>query len=815
MIKMILVWVGILLASSAPAVSLQSSNPAPPATNGAPPPASANRTLLDRYCVTCHNQRSAIAGLMLDKANVENVGEGAALWEKVAQKLRTGAMPPAGARRPDKTSYDSLVAYLEGQLDRASAANPNPGRPAIHRLNRAEYTNAIRDLLAVDINAGSLLPIDEVNHGFDNIGEALSVTPVLMERYMYAARKISRQAIGEPEVRPFSEKYEIHKFLVQEDRMSDDLPFGSRGGIAVRHHFPLDGEYTIRVFLQRNSRHYIRGLAEPHQLDFRLDGERVKVLIVGGGDELKGTPGPPFSQAARIGDPASEAYEYGGAEEPLELRFQAKAGARLVGVTFLKNNSVPEGVSRPRMTQFEMVQYKGGEPDIDNIVITGPYNGSGLGDTLTRQKIFVCRPTGIADEDPCARKILSTLARRAYRRPVTDKDVQTVLRVYQAERNEVGFEAGIQAALERILAGPEFLFRVERDPANLAPGTAYRISDLELASRLSFFLWSSIPDDQLLDLAESGKLRDSVVLEQQVRRMLADSRSRTLVTNFAEQWLYLRNLRAKTPDPKLFEDFDENLREAFLQETELFIESTLRADQSVMRLLDANYTFLNERLARHYGVPNIYGSHFRRVTLGPAFDARRGLLGQGSLLTVTSYANRTSVVLRGKWLKENILGSPPPPPPPNVPPLENSETVGQPLPLRQLMEKHRKNPACAGCHAAMDPLGFALENFDAIGRWRTTEANVPVDSSGVLPDGTQLDGPSGLRNVLLSRPEEFVTTVTERMLTYALGRGVEYYDSPAIRKIVREAAREDYRWSVLVLGTIRSMPFQMRRSQEP
>ncbi|PYS50388.1 MAG: hypothetical protein DMG13_21170 [Acidobacteria bacterium] len=807
MLRTISGWIALLLAGYLPA-SLQSSNPVAPA-------ASTNRALLDRYCVTCHNERSATAGLMLDKANVENAGEGAAVWEKVVHKLRTGAMPPPGRPRPDTASYNSLITDLETALDRASAANPNPGRPAIHRLNRAEYTNAIRDLLAIDIDGELLLPIDEVNHGFDNIGDALSVTPVLFERYMSTARKIARLEVGEPGSRPFSEKYEVHKFLMQDDRMSEDLPFGSRGGIAIRHHFPSDGEYTIRVLLQRNSRNYIRGLAEPHQLDFRLDGERIQVLTVGGGDELKGKPGPIFSQAAQIGDPISEAYENGGAEAHLEVRFQAKAGTHVAGITFLKKNFVPEGVFRPRMTQFELVQYKGGEPAIDNVVITGPYNAAGLGDTPSRRKILVCRPARIAEEGPCAGKILSTLARRAYRRPVTDKDVRALLSVYEIGRNESGFEAGIRAALERILVGPEFLFRIESDPPNLAPDTAYRISDLELASRLSFFLWSSIPDDPLLNLAESGKLKDPAILSQQVRRMLDDPRSRSLVTNFVAQWLYLRNIHSKTPDPRLFPEFDENLREAFLKETELFVESTLREDQSVLRLLDANYTFLNERLARHYGVPNVYGSHFRRVTLGPEFEARRGLLGHGSLLTVTSYGNRTSVVLRGKWLLENILGAPPPSPPPNVPSLDDSGTAGKPLPLRQLMEQHRKNPACAGCHAAIDPLGFALENFDAVGRWRTADAGTPINASATLPDGTQLDGPSELRNMLLGRPEDFAGVVAERMLTYALGRGLEYYDVPAIRKIVREAAREDYRWSSFILATAKSMPFQMRRSQKP
>ena len=850
MLRRIFFLAGMVFAGLAPAATLQSQNAAPPAT------ASSVRAALDTYCVTCHNQTTAVAGLTLDKVDPAKAGQDPAVWERVVHKLRTRAMPPPGRPRPDAASYKALITHLETELDRAAVAKPNPGRPAIRRLNRTEYANAIRDLLAIDIDAESLLPVDEVDQGFDNIGDALSVTPVLLERYLSAARVIGRMAVGEPKARPFSEKYELPKFLTQDERMGEDLPFGSRGGIAVRHYFPADGEYTIRVFLQRNSRDYIRGLAEPHPLDFRLDGERIKLLTAGGGDELKGQPGPTFSQAAKIGDSASETYEHGGAEERLEVRFHAKAGQHQVAVTFMGKDTVPEGVYQPPLTQFQLVQFKGGNPYIDNIVITGPYDPTGVAETPSRHKIFVCRPARRAQEDACAEKILSTLARLAYRRPATDKDLRILLHVYQAGRSEGGFESGIQAALERILAGPEFLFRIERDPAAVggpavanqqrrraerkrdsaqpqekavyrnglaggpdakevaAPDTAYRLSDIELASRLSFFLWGSIPDGELLSLAERGKLKDPAILDEQVRRMLKDPRSRSLVTNFASQWLYLRNLSSKTPDPKLFPEFDDNLREAFQQETERFLESTLREDQSVLRLLDANYTFLNERLARHYGIPNVYGSHFRRVTLGPEFDARRGLLGQGSLLTVNSYANRTSVVLRGKWLLENLLGAPPPPPPPNVPSLDDSGTDGKPLPLRHLMEKHRKNPACAGCHATIDPLGFALENFDAIGRWRTLDAGTPVDSSGVLPDGTKLEGVSGLRNVLLSRPEQFASVFAEKMLTYALGRRLEYYDFPAIRKIVREAEKHDYRWSSLILATAQSMPFQMRRSSK-
>ena len=784
-----------------------------PQAAGSAASAAPQRTLLNQYCVTCHNQRLETAGLVLEAntVDVSHLGTAPEVWEKVVQKLRTRTMPPAGHPRPDAAGYDSLAEYLEGELDRAAALDPNPGRSVLRRLNRLEYTNAVRDLLAVDVDGDSLLPIDEVRFGFDNISSALSVTPLLLERYISAARKISGLAVGEPEIRPSSETYPVDLFLLQEDRMSEDLPFGSRGGIAVRHYFPVDGEYTVKATLQRNSRGYVRGLFESHQLDFRLDGARIRVATVGGGP-MMAVPGPPFSQAGTLGDEESDIYQLTEVDAHLEARFRAGAGSRVVGVSFLHENLVPEGALRPRMIELDRVQYKGGQPAIENIEIAGPFGVTGVGDTPSRQKVFACRPTRLEDETPCARKIFATLARRAYRRPVAEKDVQALLGAYASARGEgKGFEAGIRAGLTWILVSPEFLFRVERDPADAASGSVHRISDLELASRLSFFLWSSIPDDHLLDLAEQGQLADPVVLEEQVRRMLRDRRSRTLATNFAGQWLYLRNLSSSKPDPALFTEFDSNLRDAFRQETELFVESTIREDQSVLRLLDADYTFLNERLARHYRIPNVYGSHFRRVTLGPEFDERRGLMGQGSLLTVTSYANRTSVVLRGKWILENILGAPPPPAPPDVPALERIGAIGQ-MPLRQLMEQHRADPVCAACHSRMDPLGFALENFDAVGRWRTTDAGTPIDASGVLGDGTTFEGPAGLRQVLLDRPERFVGTVAERMLTYALGRGLEHYDGPALRKIVREAARDDYGWSALILATVKSTPFQMRKA---
>ncbi len=627
---------------------------------------------------------------------------------------------------------------------------------------------------------------------------------------MSAGRKISRLAIGDSAVLPSVETYNVPKYMMQDDRMGDDLPFGTRGGTAIRHHFPLDGEYILRIRLQKNSRAYIRGLGEPHQLDVRLDGARIQQFTIGG--ERKGRPSALFS-SANVGDLAQEQYERT-ADEALEVRFPAKAGTRLVAVSFLKETTVPESPLRPRMAQYDFAQYKGGEPAVASVAIGGPYDAKGLGETASRRKIFLCRPEAGEEAEPCAEKILSTLARRAYRRSLTDEDTQILMSFYRAGRSEGGFEAGIGTALERILVGPEFLFRIEPDPANVAPGAVYRISDLELSSRLSFFLWSSIPDDELLGLAERGQLKDPAMLEQQVQRMLADSRSKALVSNFAGQWLFLRNLRSASPDPEVFPYFDDNLREAFQQETELFFESLLREDRSALELLNADYTFVNERLARHYGIPNIYGSHFRRVQLSD--ENRGGLLGQGSILTVTSYANRTSPVQRGKWVLENILSAPPPPPPPNIPELKQRNEEGKILSMRQQMEQHRANPVCASCHKVMDPLGFALENFDGIGRWRDTDADAPIDSSGVLPDGTEFQGPAGLRKVLLlKRREQFVTTVTERLLTYALGRGVEYTDGPAIRRIMREVAASDYRWSSLILATAKSMPFQMRRSQEP
>jgi len=719
----------------------------------------------------------------LDTADVDHPGGNAAVWEKVLHKLRTREMPPPGVPHPDNVTYDSLANYLETALDQAAEARPNPGRPAAYRLNRFQYANAIRDLIALDIDSASLLPGDDSGYGFDNVGDVLTVSPMLLERYLSAAGKISRSAVGDPSLSATSTEYQIPPATVQSERESDDLPIGSRGGIAVRHHFPLDAEYVIQVRLQRGKdATTILGISRQRQLDIRLDGARTKLFTVGGQSR------------------AEAENAQGKSDDGLEVRIPVKAGPHLVAATFLKDTVKSEGVLDAAGNQafFE---------GVGSVSIAGPYAAKGPGDTPSRRKIFVCRPRRQDQEEACATKIITTLARRAYRRPISKDEITALMIPYKSARDHGGFEEGIRLALQRILVSPGFLFRIEVDPAKATPGSAYRVSDAELASRLSFFLWSSIPDDELLNLAERGKLKEPEVLEQQIKRMLADSRANTLVSNFVGQWLYLKNIEAVLPDPTAFPDFDENLRVAFARETELFFESMLREDRSLLDLLRADYTFLNERLARHYGIPGIHGSQFRRVTL--TNEERKGLLGQGSVLTVTSYPNRTSPTLRGKWLLENLLGSPPPPPPPNVPSLKEDKDVSL-LTMRQRMERHQASPVCSSCHSRMDPLGFALENFDGLGRWRAG-----IDSSGVLPDGTKIDGPVGLRNVLLSKKDEFVTTATERLLTYALGRGVEAFDMPAIRKIVPDAGSGDYRWSSLIMGIVKSLPFQMRRAQQP
>ena len=778
------------------------------------------RAVLTKYCFTCHNEKLKTAGLVLEHLDVENAPPDAEVWEKVIGKLRTSSMPPAAAPRPDKSFYDNFATYLETSIDKAAAAKPNAGRPAVHRLNRTEYANVVRDLLGVEVDARSLLPADDSGYGFDNIGDVLSVSPALTERYMSAAQKISRLAIGLAPAVAESETYTLSKLAQQDDRASEDLPFESRGGAAIRHTFLGDGEYSLKVILRRNRNNFITGLSEglgePHVLEVRVDGVKIKEMTIGG--ERKGrkrtVPNSVDGYSYEL-DPEIKAYELT-ADAGLEFRFPAKAGMRTVGVSFVKPPE-PESILRPLVPRGLIVQghrYKLGNPEISTVTIVGPYSAKGVSETTSHKKIFTCNPSRAEEETPCANKIISAVTRRAYRRPATDADVRPLMGLYKTGRGRGDFASGIGLALQGMLVSPDFLFRVEADQPNAEPGSAHPVSDLELASRLSFFLWSSMPDDQLLDLAARGKLKDRQVLEQQVRRMLEDRRSNELVKNFAGQWLYLRNVDSVVPDPDIYPDFDDNLREAFRQETEMFIDSNLRENRSLLDLLNADFTFVNERLARHYGIPNIYGSHFRRVVV--ADENRRGLLGQGAVLTVTSYATRTSVVLRGKWLLENVLGTPPPPPPPNVPSLNERGADGKILSIRQLMERHRANPVCATCHSRMDPLGFALENFDGIGKWRSTEGatNTPIDTSGALPDGTKFKGPSELRNILLGHPEQFVDTVSERLLTYALGRGVEYYDAPALRKIVRQSA-PDYRWSSIITGIVESAPFQMRSNPKP
>ena len=782
--------------------------------------AAQTRATLQRYCLTCHNARLQTAGLDLDAMDAERVGAHPAAWEKVVAKLRSGAMPPAGRSRPDRFAYAEMAASLEESLDRVAAADPNPGRKAAHRLNRREYGNAVRDLLDLVVDGAALLPPDDVDHGFDNMADALSVSPALLDRYIFAARRIARLAVGDPAIGPSTETYGLPSMRFQDQRMSEDLPFGSRGGIAVRHDFPVDGEYEIRVRLRRQLYDYVRGLQNRQRLEVRLDGARVALFTVGG---APGTPPPRTFAGAVAGDRAWEEYSLH-ADEHLALRLAVQAGPRLVGVSFVQGRTERDGVLQPRATGKVLAiaerwssPSEAPEAAVEHVSVSGPFHATGPGETPTRSRVFVCYPTSASEETPCARDVLSRVARRAYRRPLVSDDLETLLAFYEAGRADGGFDAGIRRGLESILVDPEFLFRFEREAAapdgpRAPAGSVHAVSDLELASRLSFFVWSSIPDDELLGLAAAGRLRDPGVLETQVRRMLADARAEALVDGFALQWLALRTLRGVVPTPELFPEFDDNLREAFARETELFLASQIREDRNLLDLLRADYTFVNERLARHYGVPNVYGSRFRRVTFEDG--TRGGLLGHGSILTVTSYPTRTSPVLRGHWLLEHVLGAPPPPPPPDVPALPDRGEAGRPASVRERLERHRENAVCASCHAPMDPLGFGLEHFDAIGRRRAAgEAGGPIDASGVLPDGTAFRGLAGLRDVLLDRREQFVRTVAEKLTTYALGRGLEHYDMPAVRRIVRDAAADDYRWSSLVLGIVRSLPFQMRRSE--
>jgi len=785
---------GCLVLFAAVAFGFQDRAPATPAGD-----------LVNKYCVGCHNQKLKTANLMLDRADSVNVANSAETWEKVVVKLRSRAMPPPGMPRPDNTTYDSVADWLESGIDRAAAAHVNPGRTAsLHRLNRAEYANAVRDLIAVEVDAQAMLPPDEQAFGFENNAEALSMPPALLDRYVSAAAAIARRAVGDPNMPPAFVRYGAMKnnandqtYLSQTERLGEDFPLGTKGGVAARHYFPIDGEYEFKLRLQRAWSSPIRGLNVENHFEVRVDGARVAQFTLGGGK----APTPTF--------------EYD-ADEALHVRVSVKAGLHQVMATMLKSDDAePEGGGPDRLSPYSRNSDNANSSiAIASLLIGGPYNGKVPLDSPSRQLLFVCHPATAADEAGCAKKIASNLARRAYRRGATDDDVQTLVSFYNRARAAGSFDDGIRSALERVLVSPDFLFRIEADPAGPAPGSVYRISDVELASRLSFALWSSIPDDTLLDLAIRNKLHEPAVLEQQVSRMFADPRARaSLVQNFFEDWLQIRNVWLLNPDSTKFPWFDDNLRTAFVTETELFLDAQLKEDHSILDLLTSDETFLNEQLARHYGISGIYGTHFRRVKLTD--ENRFGLLGKASTLAVTSYPTRTSPTVRGKWLLENILAAPMPPPLPNVPALESSNKEGKALTVREMLETHRASPVCASCHARMDPLGLSLENFDAIGQWRSTDAGHTIDASGVLLDGAKVNGPRDLRQALMAQKTQFAKAVTEKLLTYALGRGLEYYDAPAVRAIDRAAAADGYRWSSLILATVKSAPFQMRTAGKP
>ena len=770
-------WLGAAVLLLAASVGIAADLPAP-----------AVHAMVNKFCVDCHDSELHKGGLNLAALLPDGVDGRPEVWESVIRKLRTRQMPPAGKPRPEEGMYADVVSSLEKQQDRLAAAHPNPGRTdTIRRLNRTEYQNAIRDLLAVDIDAAALLPPDESSHGFDNVTVG-TLSPMLLDRYITAAQKISRLAVGGARRSPGGDTFRVRPDLTQEERV-EGLPFGTRGGTLMHYTFPQEGEYEIQVRLARDRNEEVEGLKEAHELLLLLDREQVNSSIVK----------PPGSK----GHDQVDAH--------LKFRLPVKAGPHDLGVTFIKNpSSLLETVRQPYNAHFNMHRHPRIGPAIYQVSITGPFEAKGPGDTPSRRRIFIAKPKSPQDEEACAKKILSSLMRRAYRRPVNEADLKRPMAFFLEARKEEDFDAGIEAALSAILVSREFLFRVEQEPKGLAPKTAYRISDLELASRLSFFLWSSIPDDELLDVAARGKLSQPDVLAKQTRRMLADPRSQSLVSNFAAQWLHLRNLDSLAPDARLFPDFDDNLRQAFRRETEMLFEEVLREDQSVLAMLRSDHTFLNERLAKHYGIGNIYGTRFRRVALGPESE-RGGLLRHGSILAVTSYATRTSPVIRGKWILGSLIGTPPPPPLPDVPALDDN-TVSASLPIRERLAAHRANAACASCHNLMDPVGFALENFDAVGRWRNIEEGRPVDASGGLPDGSKFTGVAGLEAGLLNRPEIFVSALTEKLLTFALGRGIEQYDAPAVRKVVSVARAKDFRFSAIITGIVNSTPFTMRNS---
>ena len=760
------------------------------AGNAAPGLAILNR-FVQSHCLDCHSKAIRKGELALDELLEADFEANADVWERVVRKLTARQMPPKESPRPTESDFDAAITFLASTLDAGAAKSPNPGRTeTFRRLNRTEYQNTIRDLLGLEVDITSLLPADESSHGFDNVTVA-DLSPSLLNRYVTAAQKISRLAVGSAPQAPGGEIVRIRPDLTQDVHI-DGLPIGTRGGALIRYHFPQDGEYEIQVHLMRDRNEAIESLNEPHELEVLIDRERVELFTI--------KPPPKGTSDQSV-------------DANLKSRVKVSAGLHKLGVAFLKKPSfLLETTRQPLNVHYNFYRHPRLGPAVYEVSIVGPFETTGPGETDSRRRIFSRRPTGPGDEEDCARRILSNLARRAYRRTVDEEDLRSSLEFYRQGRAERGFEAGIELAISSLLVKPQFLFRIERDPLGLPPGSPYRIEGAELASRLSYFLWSSMPDDELLDLAIRGELRQPEVIEQQVRRMLKDNRSRSLVDNFAGQWLYLRNLEGAIPDMRLFPDFDDNLRQAFRRETELFFESILREARSVLDLIKADYTYLNERLARHYEIPHVYGSRFRRVSVDDA-SHRGGLLRQGSILTVTSYATRTSPVIRGHWVLQNLVGTPPPPPPPNVPALENN-TVSSLLSMRERLQQHRANVACASCHQQMDPVGFSLENFDAVGRWRGTDAGQPIDATGGgLADGSEFIGVEGLEQALLNRPELFVQTLTEKLLTFGLGRGIEYYDAPAIRQIVRDAQNDHYRFSSLILGIVKSTPFQMRKSQ--
>jgi len=754
--------------------------------------ASGQTGLVDRYCAYCHNTKLKTGGLDLTKLDPAHVAPDAQEWEKVVRKLRAGMMPPAGMPRPDVAAINAFAASLEAGLDRAAAEKPNPGRPALHRLNRVEYANSVRDLLGLDIDVASLLPTDDASHGFDNMAEVLNISPTLMEGYIRAAGKISRAAVGDPGMSPLVETYHIPQAFSQTGHV-EGAPFGTRGGIVVRHNFPADGEYIFKMTFYYSSIGPMFGASQKgEQIEIAVNGERAALMNID----------PNLKVSDDVRTPG----------------IKIKAGPQTISAAFLRRSAGPvEDFVMPfegALDDLSTGHIPGltGLPHLRDLGINGPYNATGVGDTPSRRRIFVCRPVASGDEHACAKTIVTALARQAFRRPVTTADQESLLSLFQVGRNQGDFESGIRMGVQGILADPEFVFRFERTPAGVAPGSNYRIGDLELASRLSYFLWSSAPDEQLITLAGEGKLQDPAVLDGQVRRMLADGRAEALAKNFAGQWLFMRNLQDVQPDVYVYPDFDMNLLQSMRRETEMFFDSFRREDRNVAEMLTANDTFVDERLARHYGIPDISGTRFRRVTLTD--PNRFGLLGKGSILTVTSFANRTAPTVRGKWIMDNLLGAPPPNPPADVPPLKENGEGAKPLPVRARLEQHRTNPACAACHKMMDPIGLALESFDAVGAWRIHDSGFPIDSSGQLVDGTKVSSPVSLRQALESHSDAFLQTFTERLLTYALGRGVEYYDMPAVRAICREAAGEGNRFSGFILGIVKSTPFQMRRAEE-